>query len=85
MDPAELHDLAAHEAAGFDAAGFDGATHRPSPYAGWDDERHATAIPVDPRRRSREESIYRSPDGVDGDVDRDADTGPIRYLPPHQR
>lgn len=71
MDPAELHDLAAYEA----------AAHLPSPYAGWQDERHATAIPVDPSRGAREESIYRSPE----DDLRDADTGPIRYLPPRDR
>ena len=81
MDPAELHDIAAYEAAGYEAA-----VHLPSPYAGWDDERHATAIPVDPTRRAREESIHRSAeDDTDRGTDRDADTGPIRYLPPRDR
>lgn len=55
-------------------------------HAGWDDERHATAIPVEPPRGGRGgrgESLYRSPDRRDadpeGEVDRDADTGPITY------
>lgn len=57
----------------------------PDPYAGWDDERHATAIPVEAPRGGRDESLYRSPDRRDddpeGEVDRDADTGPITYRP----
>ena len=98
MDPAELHDIAAYEEAGFDAVGYASdprhpAVPLPRPYAGWDDERHATAIPVDPTRGARgarEESIYRSPGGdvdrdLDRDIDRDADTGPIRYHPPRDR
>lgn len=61
-----------------------GAVRLPDPYAGWDDERHATAIPVEQPRSSAGESVYRSPDRRDADW-RDADTGPIRYLPPRDR
>ncbi len=66
----------------------------PDPYAGWDDSRHATAIPVEAPRGSDSASLYRSPDhrspdprGTtrDGGVDRDADTGPIAYRPPGDR
>lgn len=60
----------------------------PDPYAGWDDERHATAIPVEAPRDGGE-SLYRSPDrrgsAPHGGVDRDADTGPITYRPPGDR
>ena len=89
MDPAELHHLEGLEAAGYGMDPHPPAATPPRPYAGWDDERHATAIPVDPARGARAESIYRSPDdthrGADQAVDRDADTGPIRYFPPRDR
>ncbi|HEY7720794.1 MAG TPA: PH domain-containing protein [Pedococcus sp.] len=58
----------------------------PGPYSGWDDPRYAgdssTAIPVRPPTGGHESggSLYRSPDLERGD--RDADTGPITYLPP---
>lgn len=62
---------------------------RPDPYAGWDDSRHATAIPVEAPRGGGDGSLYRSPEPhrttPEGGVDRDADTGPIRYVPPRDR
>jgi hypothetical protein len=69
MDPSELHHADAYES----------VAHLPDPYAAWDDERHATAIPVDPGRGARQVSTHRSQEGT---VDRDADTGPIRYVRP---
>jgi hypothetical protein len=58
----------------------------PNPYAGWDDERHSTAIRVETPRGSGHESLYRSPDRrAGGPVDRDADTGPIPQLPPREQ
>ncbi|MDF2091013.1 PH domain-containing protein [Knoellia sp. 3-2P3] len=62
------------------------ASSLPSPYAGWDDERHSTAIRVETPRDGTGESLYRSPDRRGGGrVDRDADTGPIPHLPPRDR
>jgi hypothetical protein len=62
------------------------ATPLPSPYAGWDDERHSTAIRVETPRGGTGESLYRSSDRArDQRVDRDADTGPIPHLPPRDR
>jgi hypothetical protein len=63
----------------------------PGPYSGWDDPRYAgdnpTAIRVRPPSGGPEAgdpgsggSLYRSPDLERSD--RDADTGPITYLPP---
>lgn len=67
--------------------GDDGA-ELPGPYAGWDDPRYAgdrsTAIPMRPPtdRGGSGGSLYRSPD-LEGSG-RDADTGPITYLPPRE-
>jgi hypothetical protein len=62
------------------------ATRLPDPYAGWDDERHSTAIRVETPRGGGHESLYRSPDQrPDAPVDRDADTGPIPQFPPRDQ
>jgi hypothetical protein len=63
-----------------------GVADRGEPYADWHDERHSTAIPVQPPERGGG-SVYRSPDlpPDDAGVDRDADTGPIPYRRPSRR
>lgn len=61
-----------------------GVADHGEPYAGWHDERHSTAIRVQTPPEHGEGSVYRSPDlpPDEAGVDRDADTGPIRYRRP---
>ena len=64
-----------------------GGPQPPPPYAGWQDERHSRAIPVQPPPERGGGSVYRSPDlpSDDAGMHRDADTGPLDYLPPSRR
>ena len=86
---AEIFGVADHEEPGADELGADdrGGPPPPPPRAGWEDERHSTAIPVQPPPEHRGGSVYRSPDlpPDDAGMHRDADTGPIHYLPPSRR
>ena len=61
-----------------------GVADQGEPYAGRHDERHSTAIRVQTPPEHGEGSVYRSPDlpPDEAGVDRDADTGPIRYRRP---
>ena len=83
-DRIRLHEPVADDGGGEMPRAY-GAT--PQPYAAWDDPSRgadrSTAISIRPAPddRGHADSLYRSPDLDRGD--RDADTGPITYLPPN--